>query len=115
MRCPFCNADQDKVIDSRSSEAGKVIRRRRQCNQCNRRFTTYERAEDTTRLTVIKRDGVEISRSFSRHVVAPDADITGESTEVQAICAAVHTQAVKDAYAAHLAAQAAEMAPAEGE
>jgi hypothetical protein len=55
--------------------------------------------------TVIKRDGVEISRSFSRHVVAPDADITGESTEVQAICNAVHTQAVKDAYAAHLAAQ----------
>jgi hypothetical protein len=55
--------------------------------------------------TVIKRDGVEISRSFSRHVVAPNADITGESAEVQAICAAVHTQAVKDAYAAHLAAQ----------
>ena len=54
---------------------------------------------------VIKRDDVEISRSFSRHVVAPDADITGESAEVQAICAAVHTQAVKDAYAAHLAAQ----------
>ena len=55
--------------------------------------------------TVIKRDGVEISRSFSRHVVAPDADITGESAEVQAICAAVHTSAVKTAYAAHLAAQ----------
>ena len=54
---------------------------------------------------VIERDGVEISRSFSRHVVAPDADITGESTEVQAICAAVHTQAVKAAYAAHIAAQ----------
>ena len=55
--------------------------------------------------TVIERDGVEISRSFSRHVVAPDADITGETPEVQAIAAAVHTQAVKDAYAAHLAAQ----------
>jgi phage host-nuclease inhibitor protein Gam len=53
--------------------------------------------------TVIKRDGTEISRSFSRHVVAPDADITGESTEVQAICNAVHTQAIKDAWAAHLA------------
>ena len=57
--------------------------------------------------TIIKREGVEISRSFSRHVVAPDANTSGESTEVQAICAAVHTQAVKDAYAAHLAAQAA--------
>ena len=55
--------------------------------------------------TVIERDGVEISRNFHRHVVAPDSDITGESAEVKAICAAVHTQAVKDAYAAHLAAQ----------
>ena len=54
---------------------------------------------------VISRDGVEISRAFSRHVVAPDADISGESTEVQAICAVVHTDAVKEAYAAHLAAQ----------
>ena len=54
---------------------------------------------------IIKRDGVEISRSFSRHVVAPNDDITGESAEVQAICNAVHTQAVKDAYAAHLASQ----------
>jgi len=55
--------------------------------------------------TVIKRDGVEISRSFHRHVVAPDADITGESTEVQNICNVVHTDEVKAAYAAHLAAQ----------
>lgn len=55
--------------------------------------------------TVIKRDGVEVSRSFSRHVVAPDADITGESAEVQAICAAVHTNEVKAAYAEHLANQ----------
>ena len=60
--------------------------------------------------TVIERDGVEISRSFSRHVVAPDADITGESPEVQAICAAVHTDEVKAAYAAHLAAQAEDVA-----
>ena len=55
--------------------------------------------------TVIERDGAEISRSFSRHVVAPDADITGESAEVQAICNAVHTDAVKAAYAAHLESQ----------
>ena len=60
--------------------------------------------------TVIERDGVEISRSFSRHVVAPDADITGESAEVQAIAAAVHTDEVKAAYAAHLAAQTEGMA-----
>jgi hypothetical protein len=57
--------------------------------------------------TVIKRDGVEISRSFHRHVVAPDADTSGESAEVQAICAAVHTDEIKAAYAAHLAEQEA--------
>ena len=54
---------------------------------------------------VISRDGTEISRAFHRHVVAPDADISGESAEVQAICAAVHTDAVKAAYAAMLEAQ----------
>jgi hypothetical protein len=50
--------------------------------------------------TVIKRDGVEISRNFHRHTVAPNADITGESADVQAICNLVHTQEIKDAYAA---------------
>ena len=55
--------------------------------------------------SVIKRDGVEISRSFTRHVIAPGDDVSGEPAEVQAICNAVHTQEVKDAYAAHLAAQ----------
>ena len=57
--------------------------------------------------TVIERDGVEISRSFHRHALAPDADISGESVEVQAICNAVWTQEVKDAYAAHVASQGA--------
>ena len=58
--------------------------------------------------TVIKRDDVEISRSFQRHVVAPDADISGESDDVKAICAVVHTDAIKTAYAAHLAASTPE-------
>ena len=55
--------------------------------------------------TVIERDGVEISRSFHRHVVAQGADISGESAEVQAVCNAVWTQEIKDAYAAHVASQ----------
>jgi len=55
--------------------------------------------------TVIERDGVEISRSFHRHALAPDADISSESAEVQAVCNAVWTQEVKDAYAAHVASQ----------
>ena len=54
---------------------------------------------------IISRDGVEISRSFSRHVVSPLDDISGESAEVQAICAVVHTDEVKAAYAAMIAAQ----------
>ena len=60
--------------------------------------------------TVISEDGVELSRSYHRHVVSPLDDVSGESAEVQAIAAAVHTQAVKDAYQAHLDAQASEMA-----
>ena len=56
--------------------------------------------------TVIERDGVEISRSFHRHVVAPGDDVSGESAEVQAIAAAVHTAEVIAAYQAHIAAQA---------
>ena len=52
---------------------------------------------------IIKRDGEEISRSFHRHVVMPDADLTQEDADVAAICAPVFTQAVKDVYAAHLA------------
>ena len=55
--------------------------------------------------TIIERDGVEISRSFHRHVIAPDADVSGESAEVQAIAATVHTDEIKAAYAAHLAAR----------
>lgn len=57
MRCPSCNADDDRVVDSRSTENGGSIRRRRECLACKRRFTTYERIEDRVRLTVIKRDG----------------------------------------------------------
>lgn len=60
MRCPFCAQDKDKVIDSRSSEQGKVIRRRRECLECHRRFTTYERVEGPVKLAVIKRDGSRV-------------------------------------------------------
>ena len=52
--------------------------------------------------TVIKEDGVELSRSFSRHVVSPDSDSSGESADVKAMVAQFHTDAVKTAYAKHL-------------
>lgn len=56
MKCPFCGHKEDKVIDSRSSEEGRAIRRRRECLKCKRRFTTYEHIEETS-LMVIKKDG----------------------------------------------------------
>jgi hypothetical protein len=55
--------------------------------------------------TVVSEDGVELSRSYHRHIVNPLDDASGEDAQVQAICAAVHTQDVKDAYQAHLDAQ----------
>lgn len=57
MRCPFCGADDDRVVDSRLTDDGTAIRRRRECNACERRFTTYERVESEENLRVVKRDG----------------------------------------------------------
>jgi transcriptional repressor NrdR len=56
MTCPFCGYREDKVIDSRESKEGDVIRRRRQCLKCERRFTTYERSDEIPYM-VIKKDG----------------------------------------------------------
>ncbi|UCD50339.1 MAG: transcriptional repressor NrdR [Phycisphaerales bacterium] len=56
MRCPFCKEDNDKVVDSRSSDSGRVIRRRRQCLACERRFTTYEKTSESFKLHVVKKD-----------------------------------------------------------
>jgi len=56
VRCPFCKEDRDKVIDSRSSDSGRVIRRRRQCLVCRRRFTTYEKTGESFKLYVVKKD-----------------------------------------------------------
>ena len=61
MRCPFCHVDdKDRVIDSRPVEDGQAIRRRRVCEHCSRRYTTYERIEETVRLQVIKKDGTRV-------------------------------------------------------
>ncbi len=56
MRCPYCSEFESRVLDSRSSEDGSSIRRRRECSACNRRFTTYERVEERP-LLVIKKNG----------------------------------------------------------
>lgn len=59
MRCPFCDADKEKlkVIDSRACDGGRAIRRRRECTECAKRFTTYEKIEEPVRVMVVKKDG----------------------------------------------------------
>ncbi|GAA3767588.1 transcriptional regulator NrdR [Terriglobus aquaticus] len=56
MRCPFCGYSQDKVVDSRESKEADSIRRRRECERCNKRFTTYERIDEIPYM-VVKKDG----------------------------------------------------------
>lgn len=60
VRCPFCKEDSDKVVDSRSSDSGRVIRRRRQCTICKRRFTTYEKIGESFKLYVVKKDNSRV-------------------------------------------------------
>jgi transcriptional repressor NrdR len=67
LKCPFCRDLENKVIDSRLTQEGDVIRRRRECLQCHRRFTTYERAEEALPM-VVKKDGRR--ESFDRMKVA---------------------------------------------
>lgn len=66
MKCPFCSADESKVVDSRPTDEGHVIRRRRECNNCKNRFTTYEKVEEIP-LIVVKKDGNR--ESFNRHKI----------------------------------------------
>jgi transcriptional repressor NrdR len=66
MRCPFCGTLDNRVIDSRLSQAGEVTRRRRECTQCNRRYTTYEKVEQPLPV-VVKKDGRR--EPFSREKV----------------------------------------------
>src|ERR687888_295196 len=67
MRCPFCGTDEDRVVDSRPSEDGSAIRRRRACAACGRRFTTFERVEEAP-LLVLKRDGSKEQFSLGKLV-----------------------------------------------
>lgn len=68
MKCAFCHADNDRVIDSRAAQDGYVIRRRRECLSCGRRYTTYERMEAPS-IKVVKKDDARVpfSREKIRH------------------------------------------------
>ena len=92
MRCPFCQHPEDKVVDSRSSREGRAVRRRRECLECGRRFTTYEYIEERP-LQVVKRGGeiepydrrkllhsIEVAAA-TRPVSAADIDAVVEEIE----------------------------------
>ena len=65
MKCPFCASSDNGVLDSRETEDGRAIRRRRRCDGCGRRFTTYERVEEQP-LAVIKKDGSRVAFDRAR-------------------------------------------------
>jgi transcriptional repressor NrdR len=95
MRCPFCDADKEslKVIDSRACEGGRAIRRRRECEKCTKRFTTYERIEQHAKLTVVKKDGRRVPWDRSRILAGleracfkravPESELVRVSEEVE--------------------------------
>ena len=106
MRCPFCHAgkEQLKVIDSRTCEGGRAIRRRRQCEKCDKRFTTYERVEQPVRLMVVKKDGkrepwdkAKIVRGLERACFkrpVPEAELLRVADEVEEDVFNVHDREV---------------------
>ena len=98
MFCPHCRADNDRVLDSRACEDGRAIRRRRYCNQCRKRFTTYERVEHYA-IQVLKKDGVR--EPFQREKIEQGVEracwkrsITGE--EIRSLAAQVEADIQSD-------------------
>lgn len=95
MQCPFCRKDDDKVVDSRASDVGDLIRRRRECNGCSRRFTTYERVEENP-MRVIKKDGRRVP--YERDNIRRGAEKACEklnvsSTQIDAIITTIESEA----------------------
>lgn len=80
MLCPSCKEDSNKVVDSRLTENGTAVRRRRVCRACGRRFTTKERIEDELRLTVVKTDGQRVP--YNRENVLRGIDMACTKLEV---------------------------------
>jgi len=96
VRCPNCSSVDDKVVDSRASEDGATIRRRRECLTCGRRFTTYERLEETP-LVVLKRSGQR--ESFDRMKIVVGLRAAAKSRplpddELETIATAIEEQLI---------------------
>ncbi|MCX6358764.1 MAG: transcriptional regulator NrdR [Armatimonadetes bacterium] len=81
MRCPFCGDKEDRVLDSREAPDGVTVRRRRECKQCGRRFTTFEQIEEQS-LLVVKRDGRR--EPFSREKILKGLRIACTGRQVTA-------------------------------
>ena len=82
MRCPYCSALSEKVVDSREGKEGEVVRRRRECLQCHRRFTTYERIEEI-HFMVVKKDGRR--EPFDRHKLLGGLTKAGQKRPVSVV------------------------------
>ncbi|MFH1562427.1 MAG: transcriptional regulator NrdR [Nitrospirota bacterium] len=82
MKCPFCNSSEDKVIDSREISEGRIIRRRRECLKCSKRFTTYEELREKIPYIIIKRDGSQ--ESFDREKLVTGIMKACEKTSIDA-------------------------------
>ncbi len=94
MRCPYCGAGDDRVVDSRESREGAVIRRRRECNACSRRFTSYETVEEIP-LLVVKKDGRREPfdrNKLLRGLMKACEKRPVETTTLEAICDALEAE-----------------------
>ncbi|MBG85247.1 MAG: transcriptional regulator NrdR [Phycisphaerae bacterium] len=99
MLCPRCGADNDKVIDSRSSDGGAVIRRRRECLECGMRFTTYEQIRSSDRLMVVKKDGSRVifnRANVMRGIVAACGKRPVSEDAKEAVCEGVEAELHRD-------------------
>ena len=96
MRCPYCSGTEDRVVDSRTSQEGRAIRRRRECVSCSRRYTTYEYVEER-QLLVVKRDGS--SEPFDRGKLLKSIAVACVKRPVGADAMQAMADAVEDALA----------------
>jgi transcriptional repressor NrdR len=95
VRCPYCQADDDKVVDSRPADEGSAVRRRRECLACGRRFTTQERVVELP-LMVVKRSGLKEPFERAKLSAGIDRAVAGSAvdpSEVEALAAGIEEEA----------------------
>ena len=107
MRCPFCSADDDKVVDSRPADDAAAVRRRRECLGCGRRFTTYERVEELP-LVVAKRSGELVPFEPQKLRAGIEHAVAGSAIDDAAIDALAHEVEEKARAAAERALESGE-------